>query len=89
MKQPSHESTKDMRQWLNEQGLIELMVSAVNGEVIDNQKLSLRQRTSLALKLSDKFLPDLKSSEVKKTAKIDVNIQYQATQDLISDVIDQ
>lgn len=80
---------EDIRAWLNEQGLLEFMVKAIKGEVINNQRLSLRDRVHLASKLSNKLLPDLKATEQKTTVEHTVDIRYQATQDLISDVIDQ
>jgi hypothetical protein len=82
-------SIEDTRAWLSEQGLLEFMLGAIKGNVINNQRLSLRDRVHLASKLSNKFLPDLKATEQKTTIKHTVNIRYQATQDLISDVLDQ
>lgn len=81
-------SADETRAWLNEQGLLEFMVKAIKGEVINNQRLSLRDRVHLASKLSNKILPDLKSVNETKTETIDVNIRYQATQDLITSVTD-
>jgi len=80
---------EETRAWLNEQGLLEFMVQAIKGDVINNQRLSLRDRAHLAAKLSNKILPDLKASEQKTIIDHQVNIQYQATAELISDVLDQ
>jgi len=86
MNDPAKINIDDTRSWLNEQGLLEFMVKAIKGDVINNQRLSLRDRVHLASKLSNKILPDLKSVSETKTETIDVNIRYQATQELISSV---
>ena len=64
------------------------MIKAIKGDVINNQRLSLRDRVHLAAKLSNKLMPDLKATELKTTIEHQVNIQYQATADLLSDVLD-
>jgi|AntRauTorcE11897_2_1112592.scaffolds.fasta_scaffold20884_1 hypothetical protein len=81
--------TEKTRAWLNEQGIFEFILKAINGEIINNERLSLRNRTSAAIKLSNKLLPDLKSTEMKKTETVDINVRYTATQALISDILDQ
>ena len=79
---------EETRAWLNEQGLFEFMVQAIKGDVIQNQRLSLRDRTYLAAKLSNKLHPDLKSTKQKATIDHQVHIRYQATAELINSVTD-
>lgn len=69
----------EMRDYLHDQGLLEFMVQAIKGDVINNQRLSLRDRAHLAAKLSNKLLPDLKATEQKTTIDHQVNIRYEAT----------
>lgn len=78
----------EMRDYLHDQGLLDFMVRAIKGDVINNQRLSLRDRAHLAAKLSNKILPDLKASEQKTIIDHQVNIRYEATQKLISDILD-
>lgn len=78
----------ETRAWLSEQGLFEFMVKAIKGDVINNQRLSLRDRVYLSAKLSNKLLPDLKATEQKTTIDHQVNIRYQATADLLSEILD-
>lgn len=89
MTQDKKTQIDEMRDYLHDQGLLEFMVKAIKGDVINSQRLCLRDRAHLAAKLSNKILPDLKASEQKTTIDHQVHIRYQATQELISDVIDQ
>lgn len=73
------------REWLAQKGILDIIVAAIKGNEIDGEKLKLKDRVNFALKLSNKLLPDLKSSEMKKTETHDINVRHTATQDLLDE----
>jgi len=81
------------RKWLEQQGILQIVVDAIRGEAKDakgkklaaSEQLSTRDRVNAALKLSNKILPDLKSSEQKTNITIDQNVRHTATHDLLMD----
>jgi hypothetical protein len=79
----------ELREWLAEQKLLEFVVRAIKGDVIHNQRLTLKSRVYFATKLTSKMLPDLKSAEQKTTVHVDANIRYTATAELISNITSQ
>lgn len=88
--QPSPDIAQTTREWLAQKGVLDLIVDAISGKEIEDangnkEVLKLKDRINFAMKLSNKILPDLKSTESKKTEQINVNVKHQATQDLLND----
>jgi hypothetical protein len=79
----------ELREWLSKQELLEFVVRAIKGDVIHNQRLTLKSRVYFATKLSNKLVPDLKTSEQKTTVHVEANIKYTATAELIANVTSQ
>ena len=78
------------RAWLEQQGILQIVVDAIKGvakndkgRIIAADQLSLKDRVNFAMKLSNKILPDLKSSEQKQTVNIEHNVRHTATHDLL------
>lgn len=73
------------REWLAQKNILDVVVKAIQGEEINGETLRLKDRVNFALKLSNKLLPDLKSTEQKKTETLDVNVRHSATAELLED----
>lgn len=71
------------RQWLSQQDFLSTIIKAINGEKINGEVLKLKDRIAFGLKLSNKLIPDLKSTEQKKIFEGNFNLNYQATKELL------
>ena len=71
------------RKWLSQQDFLTIIIKAINGDKIDGERLKLKDRITFGLRLSNKLIPDLKSTEQKKIFEANFNVNYQATRDLL------
>ena len=71
------------RKWLSQQDFLSTIIKAINGEKIDGEVLKLKDRIMFGLRLSNKLIPDLKSTEQKKIFEANLNLSYQATRELL------
>lgn len=73
------------RKWLAQQDFLSTIIKAINGEEINGERLKLKDRITFGLRLSNKLIPDLKSTEQKKIFEANLNLSYRATQDLLNE----
>ena len=71
------------RKWLAQQDFLSTIIKAINGEEINGERLKLKDRITFGLRLSNKLIPDLKSTEQKKIFEGNFNLNYQATKELL------